>query len=70
MAESTATTPKAFGVYLFSHKKTAEAVEAPSRVIKTQLKQGANESVSRRTTYTWPVFFLGKQRAMPVKVEY
>ncbi len=40
MAESATTT--ALAVYL-THKKTAEAVGARSRVVNAQLKQGVNE---------------------------
>ena len=45
---SATTTPKAFGVCLFTEKKTAEAVRAPSGSINTQLKEGVNARVRRR----------------------
>src|SRR5690242_3606522 len=41
MAEST--TPTALAAYLFTDKKTAEAVQAPSSIVNPQLKQGLNE---------------------------
>ena len=40
---SATTTPKAFGVCLFTEKKLAEAVRARSGSINTQLKQGVND---------------------------
>jgi hypothetical protein len=47
MAEPSYHNPEGFRGFLFTGKKTAEAVRARTGVVNTQLKQGVNERLSR-----------------------
>ena len=59
-----------FSGLLIHQQKTAEAVGVPADIIITQLKQGVNESFSRRQTHTLPLGETHAQAAVrPVECE-